>query len=121
VAGHCYVYVVPDAGTMAFMAVAQRRTTSGATFMVVVLLCLAGLVLTLYASLGLPQNRHHHSFSAARGWLQFGLAAAVPALAALGAARAWQAARRQDSSRSAITALLAALLAFGGWLLAFFG
>jgi cation transport ATPase len=105
---------------MVGMAMPGRRMTSGTLFVVAVLLCVAGLVLTLYASLGLPHNEHH-SFSAARGWLQFALAAAVLAFAALGAACAWRAAARRQSPRLAGTALLAAVLAFCGWILAFFG
>lgn len=105
---------------MVYMVMPRRQMTSGALFVVAVLLCAAGLLLTLYASLGLPHNEHH-SFSAARGWLQFALAGAVPAFAALGAAWAWRAAARRQSPRPAGAALLAALLAFGAWMLTFFG
>jgi hypothetical protein len=105
---------------MVCMAMPRRRITGGALFVVAVVLCVAGLALTFYASLGLPHNEHH-SFSAARGWLQFALAAAVPAFAAVGAACAWRAAADRQPARAAVAALLAALLAFGGWILAFFG
>ena len=98
---------------------AARPVSGSVLVLVCLLIAILGVALAFYAMLGLPSNEHS-GMDAARGWVQFLFAAAVPLSATAGVVGGAKLYSGEAGAGLALAGLATALLCVGGWVLVFF-